>query len=113
MEIKLYEIPDGLIKSFQEAIGIAWEKRHAEIMIDKIRDLFREAEDDEVLILQSKDGTVKRSCKLSSNVAFRIAKNIGIAKEYIKEELGELTVSINDSDLKDFINAAIPGDDDE
>ena len=120
MEIKLSQVPEGIIKAVLNCQGKTWDLNQTVRELEKIDNLLncytRENKNAYLCVMDEEDKIISRIKGISHETIWRIQKDIKSLRNEIREEAGNMrnmTFSIHEDDLKDFLDSVLPGDEEE
>ena len=120
MEIKLSQVPEGIIQAVLNCQSKTWDLNQSVRELEKIDNLLncyvREDKNAYLCVMDEEDKILSRIKGISHETIWRIRQDIRSLRNEIREESGNMrnmTFSIHEDDLKDFLDSVLPGDDDE
>ena len=120
MEIKLSQVPNEIIQAVLDCQSKNWDLNHTVMELEKIDNLLnyyaRENKNAYLCVMDEEDKILSRIKGISHETMWRIQRYVKSLRDEIREESGHMrnmTFSIHEDDLKDFLDSVLPGDDGE
>lgn len=120
MEIKLSQVPEGIIKAVLDCQDEAWHLDKTVRELEKIDNLLncytRENKNAYLCLMDEEDKILFRIKGISHETIWGVQQDIRSRRNEKREEAGNMrnmTFSIHEDDLKDFLDSVLPGDEEE